>query len=130
MSAHTPTPWEVIEVKNEGDYGDGGPDPSSGFDSFAICDANGRTICDTLNSEVAMVSEEADEDGVYAWDEVGKADAAHIVRCVNAHDALVRALKALVDEDLRYFDGYVDRLQIPHGVVIQARLALAAAEAE
>lgn len=31
---HTPTPWQAESIDNEGDYGDGGPDCSSGFKSF------------------------------------------------------------------------------------------------
>jgi hypothetical protein len=101
MSARTPGLWEVDTVRNEGEYGDGGPDSHIGFDSFAIIDAEGRVLFDSLNRDAAIteVDEESDdEDGHHhAWDRLAKADAEHLVRCVNAHDTLVEALREYDD---------------------------------
>jgi hypothetical protein len=96
---HTPTPWSVEAVRNEGDYGDGGPDCRSGFDSFSVVDASGRVVADTLNSDhrICLVQDECDEDGMRAWDEQGQKNAAFIVRACNAHDDLVAALRAIRD---------------------------------
>jgi hypothetical protein len=89
MSAnHTPEPWGVEEIDNEGEYGSG-PDTSRGFQSFAICDVQGRALFDSLNRDVGVseIHEDghADEDGyVAAWDDMAKRDAHRIVACVNA----------------------------------------------
>ena len=94
MTKHAPTPWHVSETDNDGDYGFG-PNPSSGFTSYTICDEAGKVIADTLNSDIIVVNEEHGEDGKTAFDQTGKGNAAHIVKCVNAHDKLVEALKAV-----------------------------------
>lgn len=93
---HTPTPWEVETVHNEGNYGDGGPDCRSGFDSFCIKDDSGRILFDTLNSDyrVGVVHEEYDEDDLRAWDEQGRVNAEFIVKSCNSIDSLVAALVA------------------------------------
>lgn len=93
---HSPLTWEVSAVENCGDYGVG-PDVSSGFTSYAIVDKEGCTIVDTLNSGVAIVHEEVDEDGLSAWDEQGRVNAAFIVRAVNNHEALIDALREAKD---------------------------------
>lgn len=99
MSAaqHTPTPWSVDSTRNEGEYGDGGPDPRSGFDSFVIMDSEGRVLFDSLNRDGSMteITEEGDsyEGHFHAWDAAAKRDAEHVVRCVNAHADLLAALQ-------------------------------------
>lgn len=98
---HTPAPWEVDTVRNEGEYGNGGPDSHIGFDSFVVMDSEGRVLFDSLNRDGALteVDEESDdEDGYHrAWDTLAKADAEHIVRCVNAHDLMLEALEVVSD---------------------------------
>lgn len=68
--AATPGPWECGDTQNEGAYGSG-PDCRERFTSYTV-EANGKIIADTLNSDVATVEEEYDEDGTTAWDEVGR----------------------------------------------------------
>ena len=68
-NAATPGPWESDGTVNEGAYGSG-EDCSEGFQSYFVWSEKGR-IVDTLNSDVAEVQEEFDEDGVHAWDHVG-----------------------------------------------------------
>lgn len=89
--AHTPGPWNVDSTRNEGDYGDGGPDPRSGFDSFVVVDEQGRSLFDSLNSSAIEVHEEAGEDDLYAFDAVGKAN----LTLAAAAPELLTALKAL-----------------------------------
>jgi hypothetical protein len=83
--AATPGPWEVDTVRNDGEYGDGGPDSHVGFDSFAIFDQGGRALFDSLNRDGALtqVDEEADyEDGYHrAWDRLAEADARYLAAC-------------------------------------------------
>ena len=74
--AATPGPWEDDSIRNEGDYGSG-EDTRSKFHSYAVY-ADGKAICDTLNSDLALVEEEYDEDGASAWDEVGRKNMAYI----------------------------------------------------
>jgi hypothetical protein len=92
---HTPAPWSVDSTRNEGEYGDGGPDPRSGFDSFVIMDSEGRALFDSLNRDGTLteITEDGDayEGHFHAWDAAAKRDAEHVVRCVNAHDDLLAA---------------------------------------
>ncbi|CFL83480.1 hypothetical protein [Burkholderia pseudomallei] len=69
---HTPGPWEIDTIDNCGEYGDGGPDTSTGFKSYAVYDEKGRVLFDTLNSDAAVIHEEGYDLDHYAWDEVGK----------------------------------------------------------
>lgn len=69
---HTPGPWEIDTIDNEGEYGDGGPDTSTGFKSYAVYDAKGRVLFDTLNSDAAEIHDEGYDLDHHAWDEVGK----------------------------------------------------------
>ena len=32
-TTHSPAPWDIDTIKNEGEYGNNGPDTRSGFDS-------------------------------------------------------------------------------------------------
>lgn len=113
MSAHTPTPWEVEapnskteefeEWRHTNKYSVRGPCPQgSPCISFQICQLS------SVNSNEAE-------------------DAAHIVKCVNAHDDLVKALKASVAilekiDTLRHISPEFDALD-------NARAALAKAGA-
>lgn len=54
-------------------YGDG-PDAHSGFKSYAVYDANGQALFDSINSDAIEVDVEYDEFGAYAWDRVGEAN--------------------------------------------------------
>jgi len=94
MSAkHSPWPWDIDSVDNEGEYGDGGPDSHCGFKSYAVFDAKGETLFDSLNSTDCCVENDFDEDGCSAWDETARrnltlaatapellADLQHVVR--------------------------------------------------
>ncbi len=85
----TPRPWEIDTVRNDGDYGDGGPDASSGYDSFSIVDASGRVLFDSLNRNTGLTEireDRASDEGVTAWDDPARCDAELIVIAVNAYD--------------------------------------------
>ena len=88
----TAGPWESDTTENEGDYGSG-PDCGSGFSSYEVVAKKGR-ICDTINSDVAMVCEEYDEDGRTAFDEVGQANMDFIAHARTDIPALLAALEA------------------------------------
>ena len=89
----TQGPWEVDTIRNDGEYGDGGPDSRTGFDSYAIFGADMSILLDSLNSTAIMVNEEYDEDGLHAWDEVGSCNIDFIVAAVNFLRANLPALK-------------------------------------
>lgn len=72
MTQHTPTPYEIETVKDDGVH------------YYRIVNAEGKTIVDTLNSGVAVVHQED-----HRWDEQGRQDAAFIVKACNAHDNLL-----------------------------------------
>lgn len=75
-------PWEVEWIKSEGSYGSG-PHCREGFETFQLLNADGESIGDALNSDVAMIEEESsgDCDDVFlAFDAQGKADFEHIAR--------------------------------------------------
>jgi hypothetical protein len=80
--------WQVVEVKNEGEYGDGGPDSRTGFTSYAIADSEGRILFDSLNCDhrVCEVHEEFDDEDGYrtAWDESSRKRAEMIVARMNS----------------------------------------------
>lgn len=92
---HTPGPWEIDAIDNCGEYGDGGPDTSTGFKSYAVYDAKGRVLFDTLNSDAAEVHDEIDENGHYAWDEVGKRN----LTLAQAAPDMAMALELIANED-------------------------------
>lgn len=75
-----PGPWEEDTVDSEGGYGH--------FKAYAVSGPDGKTICDTHNSEVATLHEEHDEDGRVMWDETGRNDMKFAASAVN----FVRAL--------------------------------------
>ena len=93
----TPGPWEVDDLQNEGDYGNG-EDVHSGFTSYVVCAGN-KSVVDTLNSDLAMVEVDGDcdENGPrsWAWDETGRRNATHIA---NASPANFLALIAALEE--------------------------------
>lgn len=83
---HSPTPYEAISEKDADDrrlY-------------FTVVDANGKVIVDTLNSEVAVIEEDSDEDGVHRWDEQGRQDTEFIAKACNVHADLVAACEAWI----------------------------------
>lgn len=86
MSAHTPTPWERSKVYDEDDF-QGEPQPTVDIfvalpDSYAYAYACVAELHCSAKGPVAVERMEA--------------NAAFIVRAVNAHDALVEALKDAV----------------------------------
>ena len=89
----TPGEWWADEVKNEGCYGSG-DDCVEGFTSYAIYGSDGQTLFDSLNSDVACISEEYDGEGHVAWDETAQRNAEFIALANPANVlALVEALE-------------------------------------
>lgn len=87
-AGHTPTPWEVLEIETQGGGGER-------YVSYGVADQNGKIVMDAMNSSVAELHWEDDGEPaghVFHWDDQGKRDAAFIVKAVNAHDELVKAL--------------------------------------
>lgn len=85
---HTPIPWTVSEVDTD--------DSRGPLKTYELQDAQGRTIMDVSNSEVACIVDEHDEDGRHAWDEQGRLDIEFAGRAINHHDQLREALRLLV----------------------------------
>lgn len=77
MAEHSPLPWSVGS-RNAID-----PEAECGVTAF-----DGMTVCDLWNS--VNIGTECDG-------EMARANAEFIVRCVNSHDALLAALKHLVE---------------------------------
>lgn len=104
--AATPGPWEQdCSVKSEGTYGSG-EDAGEGYDTYEVFQTlTGKRLFDFLNSEVAEVQEEYDEDGKTAWDAAAKADAAFIV-AFNPETAL--SLLDLIDRQREALAGMLD----------------------
>lgn len=100
MTEHTPTPWRA-------DWRD-------------IYDSNGDKIC-----TFSEYNPQWEDDETFVRSE---ANASHIVRCVNSHDALVKALEDMVDnfneEKLEWM------VSAEKGAVANARAAIAAAKEE
>lgn len=72
-TTHTPTPWK-LETWNE-------------------IASNGQVICDVMPSF---------ENRCYKNDKEAEANALHIVKCVNSHDANINAMKQALDVLLKY----------------------------
>lgn len=71
---HTPGPWSVDEIDNDGEYGDGGPDSHVGFKSFCVIDEAGNVLFDSLNATIGQVEEVSDDETGHhrAWDELAQ----------------------------------------------------------
>jgi len=108
-NAATPGPWDFEPLHSEGSYGSG-PDCRSGFDSYEIR-ANGGILLDTLNSDVASVSEEWNSDELYAWDETGKRNLAFVA---TANPAVVLELVRRLRAAERWRDAVIDQLDVMH----------------
>jgi hypothetical protein len=90
---HSPLPYSASTISG----GTSEPDHAS------ILDAKGRIIADTLNTDVAMIEEEWDDD--YdpeaktgssfrrQWDAQGKADMEFLAQAANHHEKLAFALE-------------------------------------
>lgn len=81
---HTPTPWKFAQESIDPEWA-------------IVTDADGNIIAN-VNSETGpdippLVSTKMPRD----------ANAAHIVHCVNNHDALLQALKAVIDATASYY---------------------------
>lgn len=78
---------------------------------------------------IASIYSDTNKSGIGAGET--EANAAHIVRCVNAHDKLVAALRDLCERDWAYIGGDADtgNPDSLYSRVKRARAALAEAEA-
>jgi len=98
LSGVTPGPWYLDSIETDGAYGSG-EDTSEGFRTYGVRTSGEKrfgqdaSICDAVNSDLAVVHEEFDEDGTVAWDDVAKHNMAHIARC--SPDAIDRLLAHL-----------------------------------
>lgn len=82
MSAYG-TPWEYENVSvcsERSAYG-------------LVRDDNGKALFDTMNSDVATIGVEHDENGATYHDTAGRFYLTHVVHCVNAHDGLLASLE-------------------------------------
>src|SRR6185312_12884606 len=79
LKAATPGPWESDTTKNEGSYGDGGPDCHEGYSSYQIIvevDGKVQSLCDSINADHQLIEVDhgGDENGEWfdAWDEIAR----------------------------------------------------------
>ena len=70
--------WWSDVVETDGEYGDG-DDRESGYHSYAVYDAQGRSLLDMTNSTAATIQTEWDRDYHLAWDVVGEHNVKHII---------------------------------------------------
>lgn len=82
--AASPGPWES----------DNEQDSEHHYQYYMALDAESRTIFDTLNSSIGEIHEEADEDGVYRWDEVARRNIAFATHARTDIPALCQSLRA------------------------------------
>lgn len=121
----TKRPWAMEDIPTEGGHGK--------YTAYALVDAEGRAICDTINSGVQTEHVEygEEEGGSYAWDEQGRVDMEFAGIAVNAHEALVAALRGLVNEHIKRGGAFDEPLgeseQTPEINAALAALALAGA---
>lgn len=87
MAEHTPTPWEVC----------------NGTDIFPVDDPEARRYIANCDPEDAPVENDGDHPYTDMNFAEAKANTAFIVRAVNAHDDLVKALK-----EIKGRDSYID----------------------
>ena len=66
----TPGPWEDDSQDSRDDRGK--------VRAYAVFGPDGKVLVDTLNSDAAEIHEEPDEDGINAWDEIGRRNVAFI----------------------------------------------------
>jgi hypothetical protein len=84
MAEHTKTPWKIAGAVHIYSPGEGGGN---------VCSMSDPRVSTVVGyTDVALDSKDADE---------AYANAAFIVRCVNAHDDLVKALEAVRDNLVR-----------------------------
>lgn len=83
-------PYEVDSEETCGAYGP--------HRYYKLLDADGKVIADTLNSEVACIEREDDEDGCWQWDEQGRVDLKAIAVACNAHATLVELARFAISE--------------------------------
>lgn len=96
LAKPSPGPWEVDTIDNDGTYGDG-PDCHSGFKSYAVYDANGKVLFDSLNAEVAEIDIEYDDMGAYVWDRVSEAN----LTLAGASHGMLTALETVLARAVR-----------------------------
>jgi hypothetical protein len=115
--SHTPTPWGLEDIDGESNY--------QHHKAYALVDGRGKTIMDSLNSEVSMIECDPDFDGSHSWDEQARQDFEFAKLACNSHDSLVAALSALYEDTKSYIE--VNHLgDVHHNQAMQlAREALA-----
>lgn len=101
LSAATPGEWSSDSERSCGSYGSG-DDTHEGFAAYAVyAEIGGKSesICDTHNSGVAEIHEEYDEDGGWAWDEVGRRNMDFIAHAKSDLSATVQEIERLRAEN-------------------------------
>ena len=63
---------------------------SEQFGYAVVRDANGKIVCDTLNSNVAVIQTDHETDGVYYSDAQGRVDLGFVALARNAFDVMMR----------------------------------------
>jgi len=123
-TAHTPTPWTLgpwIESDGHRVYALIG----RGKDQIASVSVYGKR---QHSGEVAGRALKNGGHQRTIAEPIAEADAAHIVRCVNSHDALVAALRVITGHVESLTSGSRDMLTA--NIVAEARAALAATKGE
>jgi hypothetical protein len=78
---HNPAPWthETVQCRED----------RTAYE--VVRDANGKALFDSMNSDVAVIHDEHDEDGVTRWDETGRVNLTLAAAAPDLFAACVRA---------------------------------------
>lgn len=97
-------------------------DGRSRYQGYKIVDADGKSICDTINSDLQCVHTEYDEDNVIHWDEEGRKNMEFIAQAINKYHRV--AFKTCPVTNLPCGDKYHCSTGSPH-ILAECRLELA-----
>ncbi|HHW0480892.1 TPA: ead/Ea22-like family protein [Escherichia coli] len=104
--------WWSDVVETDGEYGDG-DDRESGYHSYAVYDAQGRSLLDMTNSTAATIQTEWDHDYHMAWDVVGEHNAKHIIA---SQPQNILALVEALEKEKGYASAYEAEKWHYHGL--------------
>lgn len=110
MGEHTPTPWAFRDVSGAGleiyapVYKMAGVDLPRGMPNGPI-----HIFQFTAPQIIQIAAERWLQFEPAGWSEMQEANAAYIVKCVNAHEGLVRALTEIANGEFDYVKDTMDR---------------------
>lgn len=115
----SPLPWEYdCDYESRGEAACG-----------KLLDANGKIVCDTLNSDVVLLESAYDGPIRNTWDENGRKNLLYAMHAVNCHAALVAACEMAMGSNPLMTGKAQITIDVEARNAIRAALALAKAGA-